>query len=192
MKRSTGYSIQAQDIVISFWEFQARSTCSFINYTIFGRPDDKYRPCLSTLRAIDFMTQLCPKGTYFSAQHTLVPINNSILAWHSKAIMWAIWVNPQSWAHSATLQFPNPGGFGRRLKGMLDTFGLGSNSRAPSGPSRRCAPFAPEIMLCAFLAIFCHFLYFWPNTHYGQPPRARRTHGSMDRIWYLAYAHWSP
>ena len=73
------------------------------------------------MRSIDIMTQKGFESTYLNAQHILVPTNNSSWAWHIKATMWAIWANPKSWAHLATLPFPNPGGLGRRPKGMLDT-----------------------------------------------------------------------
>ena len=73
------------------------------------------------LRSIDIMTEVCYEGTYFGAQHILNPANNSSWVGHTKAILWAIWGNPKSWAHLATPPFPNPGGFGRRPKGMLDT-----------------------------------------------------------------------
>ena len=70
------------------------------------------------------MTQVCVESTYFYAQHIFIAANNSSEAWHTKATLWAIWVNPKAWAHLAALQFPSPGGFGRRPKGMLDTYHL--------------------------------------------------------------------
>ena len=39
----------------------------------FARHDVKWRPCISTLRPIDIMTQVCYGGTYFGAQHILDP-----------------------------------------------------------------------------------------------------------------------
>ena len=70
--------------------------------------DVKWRPCISTLRSIDIMTQVCYEGTYFGAQHILDPANNSSWAWHTVAAMLAIWDYPKSWAHLATLPFPKP------------------------------------------------------------------------------------
>ena len=74
----------------------------------FARHDVKWRPCISTLRSIDIMTQVCYEGTYFVAQHILDPANNSPWAWHTVASMSAIWDYPKSWAHLATLPFPKP------------------------------------------------------------------------------------
>ena len=61
------YSIQAEDIIIYL--------CAF--HGTFARHDVKWRPCISTLRSIDIMTQVCYEGTYFDAQHILDPANNS-------------------------------------------------------------------------------------------------------------------
>ena len=74
----------------------------------FARHDVKWRPCISTLRSIDIMTQVCFGGTYFGAQHILDPANNSSCAWYTVAAMLAIWDYPKSWAHLATLPFPKP------------------------------------------------------------------------------------
>ena len=90
----------------------------------FARHDVKWRPCISTLRSIDIMTQVCYEGTYFGAQHILALVNNSSWAWHTVATMLAIWDDPKSWAHLATLPFPKPEGFGRRPKDMLDAYDL--------------------------------------------------------------------
>ena len=90
----------------------------------FARHDVKWRPCISTLRSTDIMTQVCYEGTYFGAQHMLDPANNSSRAWHTVATMLAIWDDPKSWAHLATLSFPKPEGFGRRPKDMLDAYDL--------------------------------------------------------------------
>ena len=73
-----------------------------------ARHDVKWRPCISTLRSIDIMTQVCYEGTYFGAQHILDPANKSSWAWHTVAAMLAIWDYPKSWAHLATLPFPIP------------------------------------------------------------------------------------
>ena len=73
-----------------------------------ARHDVKWRPCISTLRSIDIMTQVCYEGTYFRAQHILDPANNSSWAGHTVAAMLAIWDYPKSWAHLATLPFPKP------------------------------------------------------------------------------------
>ena len=88
----------------------------------FARHDVKWRPCISTLRAMDIMTQVCFEGTHFGAQHILNPANNSSWAWHTVAAMLAIWDDRKSWAHLATLPFPEPEGFGRRPKDMLDAY----------------------------------------------------------------------
>ena len=90
----------------------------------FARHDVKWRPCTSTLRSIDIMTQVCYEGTYFGAQRMLDRANNSSRAWHTVAAMLAIWDDPKSWAHLATLPFLEPEGFGRRPKDMLDAHDL--------------------------------------------------------------------
>ena len=90
----------------------------------FARHDVKWRPCISTLRSTDIMTQVCYEGTYFGAQHILDPANNSSRAWHTVATMLAIWDDPKSWAHLATLPFSKPEGFGRRPKDMLEAYDL--------------------------------------------------------------------
>ena len=74
----------------------------------FARHDVKWRLCISTLRSIDIMTQVCFGGTYFGAQHILDPANNSSWAWHTVAAILAVWDYPKSWAHLATLPFPKP------------------------------------------------------------------------------------
>ena len=73
---------------------------------------------------MSIMTQVCFEGTYFGAQHILDPADNSPWAWHTVTAMLAIWDDPKSWAHLATLPFPKPGGFGRRAKDMLDAYDL--------------------------------------------------------------------
>ena len=82
------------------------SLCQLCRF--LARHDVKWRPCISTLRSIDIMTQVCYEGTYFGAQHILDPANNSSWAWHTGGIMLAIWDYPKSWAHLATLPFPKP------------------------------------------------------------------------------------
>ena len=62
------------------------------------------------LTLIDIMTLVYYEGMYFIAQHILVPANSSPWAGYTKVILWAIWVDPQSWAHWVTPPFPNPGG----------------------------------------------------------------------------------
>ena len=81
-----------------------------------ARHDVKWRPCISTLRSIDIMTQVCYEGTHFGAQHIMNPANNSSCAWHTVAAMLAIWDYPKSWAHLATLPFPKPEGLGDAQK----------------------------------------------------------------------------
>ena len=73
-----------------------------------ARHDVKWRPCISTLRSTDIMTQVCYVGTCFGPQHILNPANNSSWAWHTVAAMLAIWDYPKSWALLATLPFPIP------------------------------------------------------------------------------------
>ena len=68
------------------------------------------------LRSNDIMTQVCYRGTYVGAQHILDPANNSSSAWHTVAAMLAIWDDPKSWAHLATLPFPKPEGLGDAQK----------------------------------------------------------------------------
>ena len=76
------------------------------------------------LHSIDIMTHVCPEGTFLGAQHILDPGNTSSWGGHTKVILWAIWVDPKSRAHLATAPSPNTGGFGRRPKGMLDSWDL--------------------------------------------------------------------
>ena len=133
------------------------------------------------MRSIDIMTQVCYGGTYFGAQHILDPANNSTWAWHTVAAMLAIWDDPKSWAHLATLPFPKPEGFGRRPKDMLDAYDL-----IPilwhTPVQVRDLPHLPQPGVCAFLAILSNFPHFLPAVHHVQPPRARQTHGPMDHI----------
>ena len=81
-----------------------------------ARHDVKWQPCISTLRSIDIMTQVCHEGTYFGAHHILDPAENSSWAWHTVAAMLAIWDYPKSWAHLATLPFPKPEELGNAQK----------------------------------------------------------------------------
>ena len=74
----------------------------------FACQDVKWRPCISTLRTIDIMTQVFHGGTYFGAQHILDLANNSSWAWRTVAAMLAISDHRKSWAHLATLPFPKP------------------------------------------------------------------------------------
>ena len=90
--------------------------CLCANFAFFARHDVRWRPCISTLRSIDIMTQVCYEGTYFGAQHILDPANNSSWAWHTVAAMLAIWDYPKSWAHLATLPFPIPEDLGDAQK----------------------------------------------------------------------------
>ena len=62
------------------------------------------------LRSTDIMTKVCCEGIYFGAQHILNPANNSFWAGHTKAILWAIWANPKSWAYLVGPPFPNSRG----------------------------------------------------------------------------------
>ena len=103
------YSIQAEDIIIYLCAFQGTYGCFFSPILLFfARHGVKWRPCISTLRSIDIMTQVCDEGTYSSAQQILDPANNSSWAWHTVAAMLAIWDYPKSWAHLANLPFPKP------------------------------------------------------------------------------------
>ena len=65
------YSIQAEDIIICLCAFQG--TFGFFSPILLflARHDVKWRPCISTLRSIDIMTQVCYEGTYFGAQYIL-------------------------------------------------------------------------------------------------------------------------
>ena len=116
------YSIQAEDIIIYLCSFQGTCACFSPTLLFFARHDVKWRPCISPLRSIDIMTQVCYEGTHFSAQHILDPAKHSPRAWHTVAAMLAIGDDPKSWAHLATLPFPEPEGFGRRPKDMLDVY----------------------------------------------------------------------
>ena len=71
------YSIQAEDIIIYLCSFQGTFACFLPILLFFARHDVKWRPCISTLRSIDIMTQVCHEGTHFGAQHILNPANNS-------------------------------------------------------------------------------------------------------------------
>ena len=116
LKGLVNNSIQAEDIIIYLCSFQGTFACLFANFAVFTRHDVKWRPCISTLPPIDIMTQVCYGGTYFGAQHILNPANNSSWAWHTVAVMLAIWDHPKSWAHLATLPFPNRRGLGDAQK----------------------------------------------------------------------------
>ena len=71
------YSIQAEDIRIYLCGFHGTFAC-FLSILLFSaRHDVKWQPCISTLRSIDTMTQVCYEGTYFGAQHILDQANNS-------------------------------------------------------------------------------------------------------------------
>ena len=118
------YSIQAEDIIIYLCSFQGILRVVSPILLFFARHDVKWRPCISTLRAIDIRTQVCFEGTLFGAQHILNPADNSPWAWHTVAAKLAIWDDPKSWAHLATLPFPRPEGFGRRAKDVLDAYDL--------------------------------------------------------------------
>ena len=67
-----------------------------------------------------------------------------------------------------TLPFPNPGAFGQRPKGMLDTWDRRSNLSHTLVHVRHVAPVF-EPCVCALSAIFDHFSYFWPDEHYPPP-----------------------
>ena len=71
------YSIQAEDIIIYLCAFKALLGVFSPILLLFARHDVKWRPCISALRPIDIMTQVCYGGTYFDAQHILDPANNS-------------------------------------------------------------------------------------------------------------------
>ena len=81
-----------------------------------ARHDVKWRPCISTLRSSDNMTQVCFEGTYIGAQRILDPVINFFWAWHTVAAMLAIWDYPKSGAHLATLPFPKPEELGEAQK----------------------------------------------------------------------------
>ena len=102
------YSIQAEDIIIYLCAFQGTFGCFFANIAVFCPSRCQRRPCISTLRPIDIMTQVRYEGTYFGAEHILDPANNSSWAWLTVAVMLAIWDHCESWAHLATLPFPKP------------------------------------------------------------------------------------
>ena len=76
------------------------------------------------LRSIGSVTQLRFGSEYSDPHLKLDPANNSSWASHTKAILWATWGNPKSWAHLATRPFPNSGVFGRLLQDMFDTLDL--------------------------------------------------------------------
>ena len=176
------YSIQAEAIIIYLCSFQGTFACVFRQFCcLFARHDVKWRRCISTLRSIDIMTQVCYEGTHLGAQHILDPANNSPWARHTVVAMLAIWDHPQSWAHLATLPFPKPEGFGRRSKDMLDAYDLIPflwHTLVQVG----LVPHLPQPSVCAFSAVLSNFPHFLPAVHHVQPPRARRTHGPMDHI----------
>ena len=102
------YSIQAEDIIIYLCAFQGPLGFFSPILLFFVRHDVKWRPCISTLRSIDIMTQVCFGGTHSGAQHILDATNNSSWAWRTVAAMLAIWDYPKSWAHLAALPFLKP------------------------------------------------------------------------------------
>ena len=147
----------------------------------FARHDVKWRPCISTLRSIDIMTQVCFGGTYFSAQHILDPANNSTWAWHTLAAMFGDLGPSQIMGSLGDPAIPETGGVGRRPKDMLDTYDLTPilwHTLVQVGH----VPHLPQPWVCAFWAILSNFPHFLPAVHYDQPTRARRTHGAMDHI----------
>ena len=117
------YSIQAEDIRIYICApFKALLGVFSPILLFFARHDVKWRPCISTLRSIDIMTQVCSEGTYFGAHHILNPANNSSWAWHTVAAMLTIWDHPMGSLGDPAI--PKTGGVGRRPKDMLDTYDL--------------------------------------------------------------------
>ena len=116
-----------------------------------ARHDVKWRPCISTLRSIDIMTQVCYEGTYLGAQHILDPAINSSLASYTVAAMLAIWDYPKSWAHLATLPFPIPEELGDAQKicwTHMTSYQSYGTLRSESGmclicPNHECAHFWP-------------------------------------------------
>ena len=88
LERLVDYSIQAKDIIIYFCAFQGTFVCLLPILPFFARHDVKWRPCISTLRSIDIMTQVCYEGTHFGAQHILNPANNSSWAWIPRPPCW--------------------------------------------------------------------------------------------------------
>ena len=91
-----GYSIQAEDIIIYLCTYKALLRVFSPILPFLARHDVKWRPCISTLRSIDIITQVCFGGTHLGAQHILDPANNSSWAWHTVAAMLAIWDYPKS------------------------------------------------------------------------------------------------
>ena len=158
-----------------FWVF-FRQLCCFLP-VMMSSGDPVSQRCAQ----IDIMTQVCYEGTHFGAQHILDPANNSPWAWHTVAAMLAIWDNPKSRANLATLPFPQPEGFGRRPKDLLDAYDLIPILRHTPVQVRH-VPHLPHPIFCAFSAILSNFPHFLPAVHHVQPPRARRTHGPMDHI----------
>ena len=99
------------------------------------------------------MTQVCFVSTYFSAEHIFDLAKNPSRAWHN---MWAILVNPKSFAHLATVPFLYPEGYWAKPERYVGHMGLDTHSGAHSGPRRTCAPFAATLSV----RIFGHFSSF--------------------------------
>ena len=91
--------------------------------------------------------------------------------------MLAIWDDPKSWAHLATLPFRILEGFGRRPKDILDAYDLIPilwHTAVQVGH----VPHLPQPRVCAFSAILSNFPYFLPAVHHVQPPMHA---GHMDQ-----------
>ena len=67
---------------------------------------------------------------------------------------------------------------------------LDFNSRAHTGPSRTCPPFAPT-MSARIFDRFLPYPIFFARRALCSAPRARQVHGPTNDIWHVAYAHWS-
>ena len=64
--------------MLYLWGPQVHVSCFFINFTFFwGRHDVKWRPCISTLRSIDIVTEYCGWSTHFGPVHNFHDANNS-------------------------------------------------------------------------------------------------------------------
>ena len=90
----------------------------------FARHDVKWQPCISTLRSIDIMTQVCHGGTYFCAQHILDPARKLFLGLAYRGRHVGDLGLSQIMGSLGDPAIPNTGGVGRRPKDMLDTYDL--------------------------------------------------------------------
>ena len=119
------YSIQAEDIIIYLCAFQGTFGCFFANIAFFfALHDVEWRPCISTLRPIDIMTQVCLWG-YILRYPTYLGPGEYLLLGSAYRGRHVGDLGPSKIMSSlGDPAIPETGGGGRRPKDMLDTYDL--------------------------------------------------------------------